>query len=146
MQSNTICLQTLWSSASQWRQLFHPRTFYPEHMSVMFSHTQMRACKTTSLSYSIPLSFTQSVAIPWALALHNSSLTHCSSGLIHPSLLMDEQKSSPHTLLPHFLWLFQSENSISHLVYNSSLFPIIISGLRHCLMLSFMAEILALLI
>lgn len=119
-----------------------PRT-YASHVL-----TYADACmqNNLSLAYSIPLSFTQSVAIPWALALHNSSLTHCSSGLIHPSLLMDEQKSSPHTLLPHFLWLFQSETSISHLVYNSSLFTIIISGLRHCLMLSFMAVILALLI
>jgi len=107
MQSNTICLQTLWSSASHWRQLSHPRTSYPEHMSVMFSHMQMRACKTTSIS------FAWSVAIPWALALHNSGLTHCSSGLILPSRLMDEEKSSPHALLPHFLWLFQSVYSLN---------------------------------
>ncbi len=45
--------------------------------------------------------------IPWALSLHNSGLTHCSGGLMHPSHLMDEQKSSL-TLLPHFLWLYQS--------------------------------------
>lgn len=49
---NTICLQTSWSSASHRRQLFRPRTCYPEHMSVVFSHMQVRACKTTSLSFS----------------------------------------------------------------------------------------------
>ncbi len=140
MQRNTMCLQTLWSSSSRWRQLFYPRTFSPEHMPVMFSHTQMRACKTSSLSLSLssyPLfpSYAPSVVIPWALSLHNSGLTHCSGGLIHPSHLMDEQKSSL-TLLPHFLWLYQSVAvvPITHIVYNSGLCPFLISGLR----LSFM--------
>lgn len=74
-------------------------------MSVIFTHKQMHSSLSHPLfllrntpTYPHPhrhVTLAQNVAIPPVLSLHNSGLTHCSSGLFYLSHLKGELKSSP---------------------------------------------------